>query len=94
MVVVFWTGYRPNQQDGSLVNLPVSFQARANNATWHAYVYSVEGSKVDMRIWIPANAPVGLWRMSLVLSELNSQPQERIIPMEFYVLFNAWSPST
>ncbi|XP_054988592.1 protein-glutamine gamma-glutamyltransferase E [Sorex araneus] len=83
--LVFVASTGPNPSDSARTRAVFSLSNDRNNSGWSAQLVSNENNALDISIFIPANAPIGWYTLSL---------QAGGSPMKlgtFAVLFNPWS---
>ena len=62
----------------------------SGKAAWEAVIGSNQGSKVNVRIWLPVETPVGMWEATVETwyKEKFSETKTHRVEMPLYVLFN------
>ncbi|XP_053429950.1 protein-glutamine gamma-glutamyltransferase 2 [Nycticebus coucang] len=83
------TGPAPSQEVGTKARFRLS-EALEENA-WSASVVKQENSILSLQINSPANAPIGLYRLTLEISS-GLQGSSHVLG-HFTLLFNAWCPA-
>ncbi|RWS30347.1 hemocyte protein-glutamine gamma-glutamyltransferase-like isoform X2 [Leptotrombidium deliense] len=80
-------------ESSSLAVLKLKRSGRFNlrQDTWDASIFNVlNKNDLDVEIFVPASAPVGVWNLRVLISQ-NGYTRSYRVTNKFYVLFNPWS---
>jgi transglutaminase 1 len=89
----FCFGDRPSLLDKSLYYVPVvaDQQANANETDWSASVLDIKGIQLNVRVNLPANIPIGSWRLQISTKLADAKTLQTFnIRDRFYIIANAW----
>ncbi|ERL94345.1 hemocyte protein-glutamine gamma-glutamyltransferase [Dendroctonus ponderosae] len=94
--VRFAIGPKPNVVRGTRVILPIHPKTRRlpnDQNRWSICLSQINETIITVQVWIPAYAPVGIWKCSLQ-TNIAGQKDKRFdyaIPDDIYLVFNPWS---
>lgn len=87
-------GSTPKLDKGTLIYLPISKSARSQSqdtSKWTGNIIELNGAVLDVRMGIPANAAVGVWKLSFTVKLAGTKDLRSYTAREaIYILFNPW----
>ncbi|RZC41015.1 hemocyte protein-glutamine gamma-glutamyltransferase [Asbolus verrucosus] len=93
--VRFGFGPKPNVLKGTRVILPILARQKTfskNTNIWSSCVERIDGNTVMLKVHIPPNAQVGIWKCSIQtnISGKRDKRYDYNVETDIYVLFNPW----